>query len=152
MDTYGLDHVFETPKLITSLYNYSTSRQHYYSSTTSSSPRRPGVADPKGTWAGAAADNRERQASILFLRVSAAADYFTTNQTLMQHPEPVLVDIILDPFVYNVLPRTLVPTVGYIVFVAGASWVLAARVVMPWLRGMMVGSVEREKEGEKKTQ
>lgn len=56
----------------------------------------------------------------------------------MQHPEPVLADVILDPFLLNVLPRTLLPTVGYVVFVAAASWVLATRFLMPWVRGLMV--------------
>lgn len=55
----------------------------------------------------------------------------------MQHPEPVLADVILDPFLLNVLPRTLLPTVGYVVFVAAASWVLATRFLMPWVRGLM---------------
>lgn len=56
----------------------------------------------------------------------------------MQRPEPVLADVILDPFLLNVLPRTLLPTVGYVVLVAAASWVLAARMLMPWVRGLMV--------------
>lgn len=92
---------------------------------------------------------------MLFLRVSAAADYFTTNQTLMLHPELVLVDLILDPFVLNVLPRTLVPTVGYIIFVAAMSWVLATRLIVPWLTDMMVSSADEartEKKAEKKSQ
>lgn len=72
------------------------------------------------------------------MRIDAAADYFTTDRELMQHPEPVLADVILDPFLLNVLPRTLLPTVGYVVFVAAASWVLATRFLMPWVRGLMV--------------
>jgi hypothetical protein len=31
--------------------------------------------------------------SVLFLRVQAAASYYSTNRTLMEHPEPVDVDI-----------------------------------------------------------
>lgn len=76
--------------------------------------------------------------SVLLLRIDAAADYFTTDRELMRNPEPVLADVILDPFVLNVLPRTLLPTVGYVVLVAAASWVLATRLLMPWVRGLMV--------------
>lgn len=76
--------------------------------------------------------------SVLLLRIDAAADYFTTDRELMRRPEPVLADVILDPFVFNVLPRTLVPTVGYVVLVAAVSWVLASRVIMPRVRGLMV--------------
>lgn len=129
LTTYPLDTVFDTPSLITSLYNYSMSRQ-----IPSSQPPQPATAP-------------EHHSSILFLRVSAAADFFTTDATLMTHPEPVLVDIILDPFVGNVLPRTLVPTVVYIAAVAVGSWVLAWRVVVPGLKGFFVGDA-----GEKKTQ
>lgn len=78
----------------------------------------------------------EYEASILFLRIFAAAEYFTTNATLMAHPEPVLVDIILDPFLGNVLPRTLAPTVVYIIIVAVASWIIASRLVVPGLKGL----------------
>lgn len=115
LTTYPLDTVFDTPELITSLYNYSMSRQML------------SLAPPKTAHA------PEHEASIVFLRIFAAAEYFTTNATLMAYPEPVLVDIILDPFLGNVLPRTLAPTVVYIVVVAVASWVLASRLVVPGL-------------------
>lgn len=119
LTTYSLDTVFDTPELITALYNYSMSRQTLSSST----PPKPAHAS-------------EHEASILFLRIFAAAEYFTTNATLMAHPEPVLVDIILDPFLGNVLPRTLAPTVVYIVVVAVASWILASRLVVPALQSL----------------
>lgn len=102
----------------------------------------------------------EHLSSVLLLRIDAAADYFTTDRALMLHPEPVLADVILDPFLLNVLPRTLLPTVGYVVLVAAASWVLAARLLMPWVRGLMVddgdgavqhGAGRKEGEEEKKT-
>lgn len=54
------------------------------------------------------------------------------NQTLMDTVPPVFVDIILDPYILNVLPRSLVPTVGYIVVVAVLSWFLA-RSVSTWI-------------------
>lgn len=99
----------------------------------------------------------EHLSSVLFLRIDAAADYFTTDTALMQWPEPVLADVILDPFVLNVLPRTLLPTVGYVVIVAAASWALATRLIMPWVRGLMVeggdgrAGAGREAGEEKKT-
>lgn len=56
--------------------------------------------------------------SVLFLRIHAAADYFTTNETLMNNVPPVIADIILDPFLWNVFPRSLVPTALYTVVIA----------------------------------
>lgn len=74
LDTYSLSEVFGTPDLITSLASYSESRG------STSEPQRTAARDP-------------RQASVLFLRVIAAADYFTTNKTLMQEVPPVNADI-----------------------------------------------------------
>jgi hypothetical protein len=139
LETYTLPAVFEDPELITSLYNYSMTRQ-----PSSSSPPPPPPPTPK---------DRQPSSSTLFLRVDAAADYFTTDRALMARPEPVLVDIILDPFVLNVLPRTLVPTVGYVVLVAALSWILSTRLVMPWVRGLMVeDSAEADQQEERKKQ
>lgn len=60
----------------------------------------------------------EHEAPGLFLRIQSAADYFTTNSTLMENVPPVTADIILDPFIANVLPRSLAPAAIYIVLVA----------------------------------
>ena len=76
-DLFTLDEVFNTPSIITSLAVYSESRQDYPSVINIPRPASAGT-DP---------------VSILFLRVEAAADYFTTNKTLMQNVPPVNVDI-----------------------------------------------------------
>lgn len=81
--------------------------------------------------------------SVLLIQVHAAADYYTTNQTLMKHVPPVLVDIILDPYLLNLFPKSLVPTAGYLLMVAIISWYLA-RYVAQWLR-MVARSDERKK-------
>ncbi|CAI6330170.1 unnamed protein product [Periconia digitata] len=73
-----------------------------------------------------------RADSLLFLRIQAAASYFTTNQTLMQQSEPVDVDIILDPFILNILPRSLGPTAVYIILVGVFAWV-ASGFIYRWL-------------------
>ena len=119
---FTLDEVFNTPSIITSLAVYSESRQDYTSVI--NTPR----ADP---------------VSILFLRVEAAADYFTTNKTLMQNVPPVNVDIsksrsctfvslkanawllVLDPYVFDVFPRSLAPTAAYLVSIAVLAWYLS---------------------------
>ena len=53
------------------------------------------------------------------------ADYFADDKELMKNPPPVLVDLHLDPYVLNVLPRSLVPAVGFVAVVAAASFFLA---------------------------
>lgn len=62
---------------------------------------------------------------MLFLRIHSAADYFTLNETLMEQPEDVLVDIILDPYLLNVFPTSLVPTAGYITALGVLGWFLS---------------------------
>ncbi|KAI1817602.1 hypothetical protein GGS20DRAFT_582324 [Poronia punctata] len=60
--------------------------------------------------------------SVLLLRILTTAEFHTGNHTLMGDAPPVFVDIIMDPFLLNILPRSLLPTVAYIVVVAIASW------------------------------
>lgn len=43
----------------------------------------------------------------------------------MKTPPPVLVDLVLDPYLYNVVPRSLVPTAGYLVIVGIVTWFVA---------------------------
>ena len=77
LTTYSLPQVFDTPQLITSLATYSDLRQAV--------PLRERGLDHHRL----ASDLN----SLLFLQVFAAADYFTTNQTLMQNVPLVNVEI-----------------------------------------------------------
>lgn len=62
---------------------------------------------------------------MLFLQIFAAADYFSLNQTLMDNVPPVAVDLILDPFILNVLPKSLLPISLYLVIIAIGAWYLS---------------------------
>ena len=128
LDIFELAAVLGSPVMMADLSVYSL-------------PRLPGAAGEARDWPrvrksiDSATDDEvehesgeESPSSALFLRILATADYYTTNQTLMAHVPPVYVDIILDPFIFNVLPRSLVPTVGYIVVVAAISWPIARRI------------------------
>lgn len=137
LDTYELLTVWTDPALYSPLAEYSWARGQANRSpdaeTVPKPPRQEG----------------EREASVLFLRIFAAADYFTTNETLMSSVPPVYVDIILDPFVLNVLPRSLLFTAGYIAVVAIISF-FAAAFVVSWIRGL--GGAGRTASKEKKEQ
>jgi hypothetical protein len=108
LDTFPITRVFDTPELISSLARYSDRAR-------TSPPQTLGYT----------ADGSATAQSLLFLRVQAAASYYSTNKTLMAYPPPVDVDIILDPFVLNILPRSLGPTVIYIAVVAVAAWFIS---------------------------
>ncbi|KAI0181230.1 hypothetical protein GGR52DRAFT_24635 [Hypoxylon sp. FL1284] len=123
MATYEFQTVFETPELISELSEYSWSRQSLQGHQ---EPHHEPSRNPR-------ASGSEREASVLFLQILAAADYYTMNKTLMRDVPPVYVDIILDPFVFNVLPRSLLPTVGYIVVLAIASWFISRHISI-WIR------------------
>jgi hypothetical protein len=60
----------------------------------------------------------------------------------MEHVPPVFVDIILDPYLLNVLPRSLVPTGVYLIVVAISSWYLA-KFIARWLH--MVARTDKQK-------
>ncbi|KAI0852007.1 hypothetical protein F5Y00DRAFT_258964 [Daldinia vernicosa] len=113
--TYELQTLLEVPELLSSLSKYSQFHRSLDSDPGSQS-RSIG---------GAQALRYERKTSVLFLQILAAADYYTMNKTLMRDVPSVHVDIILDPFVFGLLPRSLLPTVGYIVVVTIASWFIA---------------------------
>ncbi|KAJ4199639.1 hypothetical protein NW767_008061 [Fusarium falciforme] len=125
MDVYELDTVWDTPELIQSLADYAYSRQ---SSTDSQEDREEG----------------ERSASVLLLQIKASADYFTDDAALMRDPPPVLVDLILDPYLYNLIPRSLVPTIGFLVLVGLVAW-FVARSVASKLQLIAVAGESREK-------
>ncbi|ETS78929.1 hypothetical protein PFICI_08782 [Pestalotiopsis fici W106-1] len=133
INTYELSTVFETPELISELSDFSWSQQPKADDDDSETPE---IIKP--------VSKEERQASVLLLQILAAADYFTTNQTLMDEVPPVLVDIILDPFIFNVLPRSLAPTVGYVVLVAVFSWFLAKR-ISARIRGLAASETSQTK-------
>jgi hypothetical protein len=81
------------------------------------------------------------EVSILLLQIQAAADYFTMNRTLMENVPPVFVDIILDPYLFNVLPQSLAPTVVYIVLIAIGSWHLS-KYISKWIQNLVRDDVE----------
>ncbi len=76
LDTYTVAQVLDTPELISSLASYSDQLQEATVSSVINSLKPTGEAQ-----------------SILFLRIQAAASYYSTNRTLMDHPPPVDVDI-----------------------------------------------------------
>ncbi|KAI9716920.1 MAG: hypothetical protein M1812_005069 [Candelaria pacifica] len=115
--THTLPTVFQTPNLITSLATFSESRQY---------PLEDQATSQHLT------SETPSQSSILFLQIFAAADYYTMNQTLMKNVPPVDVDIILDPYIWNVFPRSLVPTAGYIALLAIGSWFVSGW-IWEWL-------------------
>ncbi|KAH6623027.1 hypothetical protein F5144DRAFT_632443 [Chaetomium tenue] len=127
LTTFPLSTVWDTPSLITSLHAYTTSRQQQQQQ-----PPTPDANNdsppPKG---------EREEASLLLLRIAAAADYFTTNASLMRDVPPVDVDIILDPFLFNAVPRSIVGTAGFIVAVAVVAF-FVARWVTARIRGLVV--------------
>jgi len=115
LQTYTLAEAFESGDLITSLTVHAYARRARLTlpeSNVLQANRFKAVTDPTET-------------SLLFLRVQAAADYFSLNKTLMEHVPPVHVDLILDAYLWNVFPQSLVPTAGYIAAIAIFSWFLS---------------------------
>jgi hypothetical protein len=127
--------VFETPELITSLAQYSQSRQANPNEAEDQIPRISKTSS-KASY--------DDVSSVLFLHIQAAADYYTMNRTLMENVSPVFVDVILDPYILNVLPRSLVPTVGYIIILAIGSWFLS-KYVNRWVEILVKNETDLQK-------
>lgn len=108
-----LDTVWETPELISSLAEFSQSQQDQ------AEHHEPQIRTPTN------ADAGERHASVFLLRIRSEADYYSHNKSLMVNPRPVLTDIILDPYLANVIPESLVFTGAHVILVAIASFFIA---------------------------
>ncbi|KAF4343669.1 hypothetical protein FBEOM_2342 [Fusarium beomiforme] len=104
---HELNTVWQSPELIQSLASYAFSRHDQETEFQREEPHDGG---------------KEREASVLLLQIKASADYFTDEVVFMRDPSPVLVDLILDPYLYGVVPLSLVPTVGYIVLIGVVAW------------------------------
>ncbi|KAK4241370.1 hypothetical protein C8A03DRAFT_41197 [Achaetomium macrosporum] len=138
LTTFPLSTVWDSPELMASLRAYSMSRQQL-SELAASSPSHDDDEVPASS-----SEREEEASSMLLLRILAAADYFTTDSALMSNVPPVDADIILDPFLFNVLPRSLAGTACYIVAVAAAAY-LAARRVASWIGELAVsGSLQQD--------
>ncbi|KFZ19852.1 hypothetical protein V501_00469 [Pseudogymnoascus sp. VKM F-4519 (FW-2642)] len=131
LETYEVVDVFKNPSLIMSLAEYSETQQ--------SKPESPGDS-LKSAFRPAHGTTDQ---SLLLLSISTAADYYTTDAYLMKNPSPVFVDIILDPFILNVFPRSLVPTAGYIAIVAIGSF-FVARFMSRFLAGVAKTDVQKK--------
>ncbi|KAE8152456.1 hypothetical protein BDV25DRAFT_67961 [Aspergillus avenaceus] len=105
LDTHTVTQAVETPDIFSSITFYSQAR---LASPSNVVPRQPSTIH----------DQAPTSDSVLFLRVTAAADYFSLDQSLMENVPPVVADIILDPFLFNVFPQSLIPTACYISLVA----------------------------------
>ena len=133
LSVYELETVFSSPELITSLAEFSATQQPSLQETALEQARKP-IA-------------KEIEQSLLLLRILAKADYYTMNQTLMENVPPVYVDIILDPYLMNVFPKSLMPTAIYIVVLAVGAWILG-KWVSTWLLDVQkqdeVGKTKKE--------
>lgn len=136
LNTYTLSDILESATLSSSLAAYSASSGRQISRDSASAEILSPLPDK----------------SSLFLVIDAAADYFTLNQTLMNDVPPVGADIILDPFLLNVFPKSLVPTAGYIVVTAVIAWFLVCRVVQSRVKRIVASSSTIEIDTEKKSQ
>ncbi|UNI20228.1 hypothetical protein JDV02_006333 [Purpureocillium takamizusanense] len=112
LDSHELDTVWDTPELIQSLAEYAASRQP----GNKSDAQEPAPHKASSNKSGA------RKASVLLVHIRAAADYFVDDVELMKNPPPVLVDLVLDPFVFNLANQSLMPTVGYLIVVGVVTW------------------------------
>ncbi|KAI1186729.1 hypothetical protein F5B17DRAFT_352339 [Nemania serpens] len=117
LEVHEPETVFGTPELASELSSYASTPQADMNNivTISTRPSEAGMED-----------------SILLLRITAAADFYTTNQTLMRNVPPTFVDIILDPFILNILPRSLLYPVTYIIAVTVVSC-LVGRWISSWV-------------------
>ena len=124
LDTYTLPATIDDPSLLSSISRFSSARLESADNMAIPPQARNRRGSKKHEPTG-----QEASESVLFLRILAAADYYTLNKELMENVPPVVVDLILDPFLGNVFPRSLVPTACWGVVIGIVAVVLAKWVV-----------------------
>ncbi|RAL12088.1 uncharacterized protein BO97DRAFT_391087 [Aspergillus homomorphus CBS 101889] len=147
LKTYTLPTALETADLLAAITTYSTARLAHQQHQADEDNDLALLSDLDEQ---ARRDTAPIADSVLFLRVRAAADYFSTDPELMANVPPVLVDVILDPYLGNIFPRSLVPTAAWVVVVAVGA-VLVGRWVVAEL-GRVVDTIASEDEQGQKQQ
>lgn len=129
LSTYTLPEILEDRALLSAISLYSSSQLAASPPQAVTTPIRRGDRS-------AVADSEPSADSVLFLRISAAADYFSLDQTLMEKVPPVMADVILDPFLGNVFPKSLVPTACWVSVVACVSIIVARWISRDFMRAV----------------
>jgi len=119
LDALTISEAFESATLIADLATFA---EHQHETTC---PELPGL--------------NERQSALL-LRVRAAANFYSANRTLMLDPPAVVVDVILDPYLANALPRSLAATAAFVVAAALGAWFLSGMIWQKLRLAAHVGS------------
>ncbi|KAI1615888.1 hypothetical protein EDD36DRAFT_199408 [Exophiala viscosa] len=120
LHAYDVDTAFAHSGLLTSLSDYSYKR-HEKLTEADEQLLHQRKASPT------------ENSTFLFLQILAAADYYSLNDTLMTTPPPVAVDIILDRYILNVFPESLLPTGLYLMLLAAGAWFLSR-----WISALLV--------------
>lgn len=66
-----------------------------------------------------------------------AVDVDISMPHLSHHASTPLTSLVLDPFILNILPRSLAPTAVYITFVALVAWILSGYIYR-WLLSVTI--------------
>ncbi len=109
---FEVNVVFQDPDLLQSLSEYSYSRHAKLSSADAELLQQHKATPDSDT-------------TFVFLRVYAAADYYSLDDSLMVNVPPVAVDIILDRYILDFFPRSLLSTGLYLMLVAVGAWFLS---------------------------
>lgn len=134
LSTYTIGNTLEDPSLLAAISRFSSFRLASVDQLQANTVLQKTKA---GKHDSSASDSAPTSDSALFLRIFSAADYYSLDTSLMDNVPPILVDIILDPFLLNVFPRSLVPTACWITVVAAIA-LLVARWVTMQFQGVIV--------------
>ncbi len=128
---HTMSSVFSDPEMISSLTAYSNARRASIPTAELEESQSRMVLRPQTDSA---------FTTFLFLQIFAKADYFTLNKTMMDNVPPVQVDVILDLYLLNIFPQSLIPTAGYLVAIAVAGWFLSGWINRSLVRPLAVGT------------
>ncbi|RPA99547.1 hypothetical protein L873DRAFT_1683104 [Choiromyces venosus 120613-1] len=109
LNIYTPSQLLDKPSLLAHMTAYATRQLPFSAVNELSGPS----ADPR---------------SALYLDIQAKADYYTHKKHRMETPDSVGVEIILDPFILNLLPESLLPIIITIVLITLSAFWASGRV------------------------
>ncbi|CAD6505690.1 BgTH12-01180 [Blumeria graminis f. sp. triticale] len=131
--THELHRYSDIPKLVTEMMKSGDVRNS-----------DPQVAFFHTNLTSSTAPDQDRELSTVLLQLDAAADYYTWNKELMQEVPQVHADIIVDPYILNIFPQSLLLTLVYISLLSIGSCLFSTMVV-GMLEGISRKSIKSEK-------
>ncbi|KAF8468289.1 hypothetical protein BDZ91DRAFT_722380 [Kalaharituber pfeilii] len=79
-----------------------------------------------------------------YVQILSRADYYTLDESRSQHPDSVHVELVLDSYIFNILPKSLLQIGVVVAGVALWAWWISLKIYL-WISSIMAPPVSKPK-------